>query len=116
MNEHSPIVSQILGLFVAERDAIISGSGPELEEVSSRKELLLSDLFGQSTMPVESLNMIAKEAKRNEKFIAAYLSGIKGAKFDIGTIRAAASGMETYDSKGTRIHSPSQATISDRRV
>lgn len=95
---------------------LLSGSFSELDEVSAFKDTLISDLFNRGVPSKEALEKIEREAKRNRKILNAYQMGMKHAKFEISTIRAAASGMGAYDSKGVRKNIPAGSKVSDRRV
>lgn len=116
MNRNAPFISKATKLFKAERDAILSGDSSDLDKISDQKESFIREILDHPSASQETYLIVAKEAKINANFISAYLSGVKGAIFDIRTIRAAASGTEAYDCNGTRINAENQRITSDRRV
>lgn len=109
-----PLIDEIGALLSDERQAILSGSFEALPELGSRKTELFEAL-ARAPRDEPRLRDIAVSLGRNQRLLAAAISGVREAAHRVGALQAAEGGFSTYTESGARAPVGSARTGLEKR-
>lgn len=96
---NTDITRSLARLLEDERRAILDGQLDSLARIAERKARLVTDLGAEPEVDLSGLRL---KAERNQELLESALHGIREVAERLKEMRAARSGLETYDSHGQR--------------
>ncbi|MGZ9812575.1 hypothetical protein ACXN5S_19095 [Pseudoroseicyclus sp. H15] len=87
-------------LLSEERQCILAGDFAALSDIGLRKAALFEEL--RHSADAAALRRIGTQLKRNQRLLAAAISGVREAERRVGLLHQAESDFSTYSENGTR--------------